>query len=159
MNLAVAELPVVDVGPLVPLLGLFLDGGDFFPFLLGCCNLLLEYRNYFLMYMEIIVEVCLYEIVDKAPDGRTLVIGPAAVFIDGFSVPHVVGTEFGLCLSFEVRLLNLDADGSDDALTDVLGSKILLCHSLIELLEGFCHCLPHCREVCPSVAGILAVDE
>ena len=95
------------------------------------------------MHVEVIVKSGLYEIIHEASDGRTLLAASCAVRILGLGGPHVSRTELGLRLVGEDRLLDLDADRSDDALTDVLRSEILLGVCLEELLEGLrnCRCL------------------
>ena len=70
-------------------------------------------------------------------------------------LPHICGAELGLCLALEIRLLDLDAYSSDDALTAVLGFVILL----EIVLEGLRDGLPERRQVGASVSGVLAVDE
>ena len=88
------------------------------------------------MHVEIIVQVGLDEIVDEGPDGRAYVVASCAVFVLHLLVPHVCRPELCLCLVGEDRLLYLYAYGSDDALTDVFRSEILLRPYLEELLEG-----------------------
>ena len=88
------------------------------------------------MHVEIIVQVGLDEIVYKRPDGRTYVVASGAVFVLHLLIPHICRSELCLCLVGEDRLLNLYAYGSDDALTDVFRSEILLRPHLEELLEG-----------------------
>ena len=63
MDFAVSEFLVVDVSPLVALLGLLLDSGDFLSFLLRLGNLLLEDRDDLLIYMKVVIEICLDEVV------------------------------------------------------------------------------------------------
>ena len=78
------------------------------------------------MHVEVVIKICLDEIVYKASDGWTFVIYDVSFGILGVLFPHEGRTEFCLCLSFEVWLLNLDADCSDDTLTDILWIIILL---------------------------------
>ena len=140
------QLAVVDVGPLVALAGLLLDAGDLLPFLLGRLDLVLDDGDDVLVDVEVVVEVLRHVIVDEAADGGAVV--PVLL-------PEVEGTELDLGLALELGLLDLYADGSDDALAAVLGGIILL----EELLEGLRYGLPVCGEVGPAVPGVLTVDE
>ena len=54
-----------------------------------------------------------------------------------------------------MRLLNLDADGPHDALTDVLRGIVFL----EEFLEGLYDSFPECRKVSSAVTGVLTVDK
>ena len=74
VNLAVAKLPVIYIGTLVPFLCLLLDGRYLLPLLFGLGDLLLKDRDDVLVDMEIIVQIGLYEIIDIASDGRALVV-------------------------------------------------------------------------------------
>ena len=159
VDLAVAELTVVDVGSLVSLLSLLLDCRDLLALLLGLSDLLLQDRDDLLVHVQIVVQICLQELVDGASDSRTLLISMGSVLVLHVSLPHVCRTELCLGLSLEVRLLDLDADSSDDTLTDVLRVEILLSESLVELLQGLRDTFPHRSEVGTTVARVLSVYE
>ena len=155
MDTAVAELAVIDVGLLVALARLFLDAGNLLSLRLGGLDLLLDDRDDIQVHVEIVVEVLGDEVVDEAPDGRSAVDGRGAVVVFDLLLPHVGGAELGLGLAFEDRFLDLDGDGADDALADVLGLVILLEEVLERLGDG----LAVGGQVGPAVAGVLAVDE
>ena len=87
------------------------------------------------MHMEVVVKVGLDELVNEASDCRALVIGVTSVLVLDVGLPHICRAELGLGLALEVRLLDLDAHCSDDALTDVLRVEVLLGECLEELLE------------------------
>ena len=59
----------------------------------------------------------------------------ASVLILYVCLPHICRAELCLGLSLEVRLLNLDADRSDDSLTDVFRCEVFLGECLVKLLE------------------------
>ena len=155
MQLAVAQLAVIYICSLVPFLGLLLDAGNLLALLLCGNDLLLKNWWYLLVHVEVVVEIGLYEVVDECPDSRTFVINDVAILILGVLLPHVCGTELSLCLTFEVRLLDLYADGSDDALADVFRCIIFL--------EEFLECLDYgFSEGCQmstSLACVLTVHE
>ena len=92
---------------------------------------------------EVVVQVLGDEVIDKAPDGRADVGGQDSVLSFDLLLPHVVGSEFGLCLTFEVRFLNLDADGTHDALAAVSRLVVLL----EEILEGLGDGLAVCGQM------------
>ena len=159
MDLAVAQLAVIDVRPFVSLLGLLLDCRDFLALLLRLGDLLLKYRDDLLVHVQIIVQVCLEELVYCASDCRTLLVCVGTVLVLHICFPHVCRTELCLCLSLEVRFLDLDAYGSDDTLTDVLRVEVLLCECLVEFLQCLGDTFPHCCKVGTSVACVLTVHE
>ena len=107
------------------------------------------------MHVEVVVKICLDEVVYETSDSRSLVINDVSVCIFGVLLPHEGRTELGLGLTLEVRLLDLDADGSDNTLTDVLRVIILL----EELLQGLYYSLSEGSKVSTSVACILTVHE
>ena len=152
---AVAELGVIDVGALVALAGLLLDAADLLALLLGGLDLVLDHGDDLLVHAEIVVQVLGHEVVDVGADGGADVGLERAGFVVELLLPHVVGPELGLGLAFEVRLLDLDADGAHDALAAVLGLVVLL----EELLERLGDGLAVGGEVRAAVAGVLAVDE
>ena len=90
------------------------------------------------MHVKPVVEVGLHEIVYEASDGRTLVIDYVAFVVLCVLLPHVCGTELSLGLSFEVRLLDLYAYGSDYSLAYVLRCIIFL--------EEFLECRRYLRD-------------
>ena len=115
------------------------------------------------MDAEIIIQVLGNEVVDERPDGRAavylqrsvrvldlLAVGVGLVFL-----PHIGGTQLGLGLALEVRLLDLDADGTDYALAAVLRLVVLLEIILERLGDG----LAEGGQVGTSVPRILSVDE
>ena len=163
MEAAVAELLVIDIGLLVLFPCLFLDAGDILPFFLGVLDFFLNDRNDILVFVEVVVKVSGYKVIDKSPDSRAPVdfdrsvcaFHRVSVLVALLLLPHVCGTEFGLGLAFELRFLDEDAYGSDDALTAVLRLVVFL----EEILECLCDSLPVCCEVGASVACILAVDK
>ena len=97
---------------------------------------------------QVIVKVPRDEIIHEGADGGTVLV--VLVFL-----PHVGGSELGLCLSFEVWLLDLDADSPYDALTAVLGLIVLF----EIILESLGYRLPERCQMSASVPGILAIDE
>ena len=115
------------------------------------------------MDVQVIVQIGLYEVVHEGPDGRAPVYFRGSVFvldriaflIQDFCLVGVGGTELGLGLAFEIRLLDSYAYCSDDSLPYVLGCIVLLEEFLERLGYGF----PECRKVGASVAGVLAVHE
>ena len=143
---AVAQLAVVDAGLLVALAGFFLDTGNLFPFGLGRFDLLLDNGDDLRMDAQVIVQVAGDEVVHEAADGGAVVL---------LLLPHVVGTQLGLGLAFEIRFLDLDADGAYQALPDIFRSVILL----EEILERLGYRLSQGCQVGAAVAGVLAVDE
>ena len=155
VELAVAELAVVDVCPLVPLLCLLLDAGNLLAFLFGRYDLLLKHRRYLLVHVEVVVEVGLYEVVDERPDGRAFPVFDVSFIVLLVLFPHVCGAELGLGLAFKVRLLDLDADCSDDSLPDVFRRVVLF----EELLQGLGNRLSQGGKMCTSLAGVLSVYE
>ena len=155
MIAAVTQFLVVDIRPLVLLPGLFLDSGNLLALLLGRLDLLFDDRDNVLVYAQIIVEIPGYEIIDKRPDGRAFVVDGIAVFVLYLLVPHVGGAELCLGLSLELRLLDLDADGADDALAAVLRVVVLL----EEVFQCFRDGLPERCKVGSSLPGVLSVDE
>ena len=88
------------------------------------------------MHVEIVVEVCLHEVVHEASDRRAYIISMGSVLVLDDLVPHICRTELCLRLVSEDRLLDLDADRTYDSLTDILRSEVLLRIGLEELLEG-----------------------
>ena len=78
------------------------------------------------MHVEIVVKSCLYKIIDEASDCRALLAAACSIFIFNLGGPHICRTKLGLCLVGEDRLLDLDADCSDDTLADILRCEILL---------------------------------
>ena len=107
------------------------------------------------MDAEIVVEIFGHEIVDVRTDSGTDVGLEAAVLVVNLLLPHIVGPQLGLGLTFEVRLLNLDADGSHYALTAVCRFVIFL----EELLEGLGYGFAVGCQMGTSVTGVLTVHE
>ena len=163
MEAAVAQLAVIDIRLLVPFPGLLLDPGDFLALRLGLLDLVLDDRNNVLVDSQVVVQILGDEVIDVRADGRPAVDLDGAVGVENLLavpvglllLPHVGGSELGLCLAFEVRLLDLDADRPDDALAAVLRSVVLL----EEILERLRYGLPERREVGATVTGVLSVDE
>ncbi len=163
MQLAVAQLAVIDIRPLVAFAGLLLNPRNLLAFGLRCDDFSLNHRDYVLVYMEIVVEIRLYEIVDESPDcGAPLdsvrsvgLLDRIAVFVQNLLLVGVGRAELRLGLPFEIRLLYADADCSYDSLPDVLRSVVLL----VELLESLCDGFPECRQMRSPVAGVLSVHE
>ena len=155
MEAAVAQLAVVDVGALVALAGLLLDAGDLLTLLLGGLDLVLDDRDNLLVDVEVVVQILRDEVVDVGADGGADVGLERSRFVVYLLLPHVVGSELGLGLAFEVRLLDLDADGAHDALAAVGGVVVLL----EELLERLGDGLAVGGQVRAAVAGVLAVDK
>ena len=160
---AVAQLAVIDIRFLVPFPCLLLDSGDLLALGLRLLDLVLDDRDDVLVDAKIVVQVSGDEVVDERPDRRSAVdLDRAvrvqdllAVFVRLLLFPHIGGTEFRLGLTFEVRLLDLDAYRSDYSLTAVLRSVVFL----VELLEGLGYGLPESGQMRSSVTGVLSVDE
>ena len=97
------------------------------------------------MHSQIIVEIPGDKIIDKSPDGRSpvdhdctvLAFHVLAVLVLHRLFPHIGGAELGLGLAFEVRFLDLDADGADDALAEDLRVVVLLEEVFLCLGDGF----------------------
>ena len=70
MIAAVAQFPVVDIGPLVLLAGLLLNARNFLTLLLVGLDLLFDYRHYLLVDAQVIVQSLGYEVVDIGAYGR-----------------------------------------------------------------------------------------
>ena len=69
MIAAIAQLLIIDIGPLVLLPGLLLDTGYFLALLLGGLDLLLDDRDYLLMDAQIVVQIPGNEVVNKGRSG------------------------------------------------------------------------------------------
>ena len=163
MEAAVAQLAVIDIRLFVSFPGLLLDPGDFLALRLGLLDFVLDDRNNVLVDSQVVVQIFGDEVIDVRSDGRATVdlygairiLHLLAVPVRLLLFPHIGGTELGLCLTFEVRLLDLYADRSNDALAAVLGSVVLL----EELLESLGDGLTESGQMGSSVTGVLAVYE
>ena len=152
---AVSQLGVEYAGFLVALAGLFLYAGDLLPFLLGSFDLVLDILDYLLVHVQVVVQVPCHEVVDIGPDGRAYICAQNSLFVLILFLPHICGTQLGLGLAFEIRLLNLDADSSHKSLAAVRRLIILF----EELLEGLGNSFPEGCQMGATVAGVLPVDE
>ena len=155
MPQAVAQLPVIDIGPLVALPGLFLYDRNLLSLLLAVLDLLLDDRYYVGMNMEVIVQVLGHEVVDECPDSRSVLQSHCPVRLLHLLFPGIDAAELHLGLRLEVRFLNLNADRADYAHAAVLRGVVFL----EEFFQGLGNRLPVGREMGASVAGVLAVDK
>ena len=73
------------------------------------------------MFMQVVVQIVLEKITDKLGHGRSI-------------RTHIFGSQFGLGLTLEDRLLYLDADGSHDTRPNVGIFEVLV----VELHLGWC---------------------
>ncbi len=95
------------------------------------------------VFVKIVVEFLLDEVSHKLIDGQLTVGG------------HGLAAEFRLGLRLEHRFLDADRHRRDHAGTDV-GKFITLPG---EFLDGAAHMFAECGEMCPSLGGVLSVDE
>ena len=163
MEAAVAQLAVIDIRLLVSFPGLLLDPGDFLALRLGLLDFVLDDRNNVLVDSKVVVQIFGDEVIDVRSDGwpsvdlygAIRILHLLAVPVRLLLFPHIGGTELGLRLTLEVRLLNLYADRSYYALTAVLRSVVLL----EEILECLGDGLTESGQMGSSVTGVLAVYE
>ena len=155
MIAAVTEFAVVDRCFSIALARLFLYAGNLLPLLLGCLYLFFYYRHNLLVNVQIVVEILGYEIVHIASDGGSYIEFRQALFVVSLLFPHIVAPEFGFGLAFEVRFLNQDADGSNNALPAV-GRFVVF---LEEVFEGFGDGFAVSGKMGAAVTGVLAVNE
>ena len=163
MEAAVAQLAVIDIRLFVSFPGLLLDPGDFLALRLGLLDFVLDDRNNVLVDSQVVVQIFGDEVIDVRSDGwpsvdlygAIRILHLLAVPVRLLLFPHIGGTELGLRLTLEVRLLNLYADRSYYALTAVLRSVVLL----EEILECLGDGLTESGQMGSSVTGVLAVYE
>ena len=142
MHTAVAQLAVVQVGFLGTFTRQFRHARHRLAFPFGLLDLVFKYvREVFLVYMEIIVDVCLDEITH--------------VLVDGFAVGcHLGGTELDLRLRLEDRFLDVHGDSRHQSVADVtvfVFAEELLDRPRDMLFEG--------RLVRAALRGMLPVHE
>ena len=150
VDVAVAQLGVVEAGFLAALFGQFLDAGDALALLLVALDLVEEYLCGLGVDVEVVVEVALEDVEDVGlQDGA----GVAAV---GGVGGEVRGAELCLGLCLKDGLLYADAEGADEALADVLGGVLFL---VVELFDYFGVVFAEGALVGAAFGGVLAVDE
>ena len=98
------------------------------------------------MHVKVVVKVLGNEVVHETADCRSYAF---------LLLPHICGTELGLCLALEVRFLDLYADGSHYTLTAVFGLIIFF----EKFLDGLGYGLAVRCQMSAAVAGILPVYE
>ena len=143
MNLTITQFGVVDEVFLSAFTCRFGDSCNRFALFLGVLDLLEHDLHGLWVLMEIIVQLGLdevvYELIDRDAAGRR----------------HIFGTEFDFGLRLEDRLLYVDSDRSDYAVTDVCEFLVLI----EKLFDGTSDRFAVSGLVRTALDGVLTIDE
>ena len=142
VDLAVAQLAVVERDLLGRLAGLLLDARDGLALLLVLDDLLLEHLRRLGMLVQVVVEVLAQELHDEVADR-------------GARLRHLLRAELRLGLRLEDRARHADRDGADERRADV-GRVVVL---VVELADGLGDGFAEGRLVRAALRRVLSVDE
>ena len=139
---AIAQLAVVQAHFLLQLLRLLLQIGNRRALLFGLLNLFQDDIRHLLVFVQVVVQQPANHLVHIVPDSL------AARF-------HVIGSQFGLGLRVEQRVLDFHRHGGAHGVAHIAGLEVLL----VEIAKGFHDGLAHGLLVRAPMDGVLAVYE